>query len=567
MWYPNSGATHHVTNNHSTLIDPAAYQGTEQLQIGNGTGLSIQSTGFTLIPSQSIPLKLQNILHVSAIKKKLLSVYRLTNDNYVYVEFHDDYCIIKEEGTGRPLLRGTVKDGLYLLNQENKPPIAYAAEKVAMELWHQRLGHPHFKILHHIITTYGLPTLAYNKSSPCDACSSSKLHKLPYAITQHPRSRPLELVHSDLWGPSPVLSHLGHKYYVIFIDDFTQYTWLYPLKLKSDVLDIFINFHQRVERQFNLKLQNFQSNWGREFQVISKYLTSCGINHRLSCPHTPAQNRTPERKHRHIIETALSLMNQASMPHKFWDEAASTVVYLINWMPTPLLKFTSPYKLPFSHDPNYNFLCTFGCMCYPYLRHYAATKLDSRSERCAFIGYSAFHHGYRCISMTSGRLYMSRDVIFTKNIYPFADKSINYLTSTESPQSVRSILGSSPQEVSIQSPMSETLSSNRPSIDPANTSISPPSDIESSPASPSFKDSNSNSSPCQNCTSDSPSGHIPSSNPLSPSNLDHQTRPDHNRTKSLFAIIQSLDNLEASTVVRYPLPQCYSSNETRPRGH
>ena len=206
---------------------------------------------------------------------------------------------------------------------------------------HQQLGHLHFKVLHRIITTYGLPTLAYNKSSPCDACLSSKSHKLPYAITQHPMSRPLKLVHPDLWGPSPVLSHLEHKYYVIFIDDFTRYTWLYPLKLKSDVFDIFMNFHRRVEQQFNLKLHNFQSDWGGEFQVVSKYLTNCGIHHRLSCPHTPAQNGMTERKHRHIIETALSLLKQASMPHKLWDEAACTAVYLINRMPT-LLKFKSP---------------------------------------------------------------------------------------------------------------------------------------------------------------------------------------------------------------------------------
>ena len=340
---------------------------------------------------------------------------------------------------------GTVKDGLYLLNQENKTPSAYAAEKVAVELWHQRLGHPHFKTLHHIISIYGLPTLAHNKNATCDACLSSKSHKLPYAITHHSTSRSLELVHSDLWGPSPVSSHLGHKYYVIFVDDFTRYTWLYPLKLKSDVLDIFTNFHRRVERQFNLKLQNFQSDWGGEFQAVNKYLTSGGINHRLSCPHTPAQNGTAERKHRHTVETTLSLLKQASMPHRFWDEAISTVVYLINRMPTPLLKYTSPYKLLFNHDLDYRFLRTFGCMCYPYLQHYAVTKLDSRSERCVFVGYSAFHHGYRCISMTSGRLYISRDVIFTENVYPFVDTSINSIQSTESSQSSQSILGPSPQ--------------------------------------------------------------------------------------------------------------------------
>ena len=179
---------------------------------------------------------------------------------------------------------------------------------------------------------------------------------------------------------------------MIFIDDFTRYTWLYPLKLKSDVLDIFMKFHQRVECQYNLKLQNFQLDWGREFQAVSKYLTNYGIHHCLSCPHTPAQNKTAERKHRHIIETALSLMKHASMPHQFWDEATYTAVYLINRMPTPLLKFKSSYNLLLNHDRDYSFLRTFGCMCYPDLRHYATTKLDSRSERCAIIGYSAFHH-------------------------------------------------------------------------------------------------------------------------------------------------------------------------------
>ena len=487
-----------------------------------------------------------------AIKKNLLSIYRLTNNNYVYVEFHANHCIIKEEGTRRPLLKGTVRDRLYLLTSDNKSPVAYAAEKVAMDQWHQRLGHPHFKVLHSIISTYGLPALAYNKISPCDACLSSKSHKLSYSIPQHSTCRPLELIHSDLWGPSPVLSHLGHKYYVIFIDDFTRYTWLYPLKLKSDVLNIFTNFHQKVERQFNLKLLNLQSDWGGEFQAISKYVTSCGIHHRLCCPHTPAQNGTAERKHRHIIETALSLVKQASMPHKFWDEAACTAAYLINRMPTPLLKFKSTYQLLFNQDPDYSFLRTFGCMCYPYLRPYAATKLDSQSECCTFLGYSAFHRGYCCISMTSGRLYISRNVIFSETVYPFAAKS------THLPQSVQSILGSSPHDGSRQLLTTEPLKSTQTST---NIPTSPAFNTKPSLASPLIMHSDtldSPSSPHHDSSLNSPSRHIPSSNPLSPSNLDHQTSPSHIQTKSISVIIQSLDNLPSTHFVRYPLPKCYS---------
>ena len=117
IWYPDSGATRHVTNDPQALVDLALYQGTEQLQIGNGSGLSIHSIGSSSISSQSHPPKLQNILHVPEIKKNLLPIYRLTNDNYVYVEFHADHCIIKEEDTERPLLRGIVRERLYLISQ------------------------------------------------------------------------------------------------------------------------------------------------------------------------------------------------------------------------------------------------------------------------------------------------------------------------------------------------------------------------------------------------------------------------------------------------------------------
>ena len=196
--------------------------------------------------SQSQPLKLVNILHVPETRKKLLSVYRLTNDNAVFVKFHSTYCIVKDEESGRPLLRGTVKGGLYLL-AEAHPPEMSVSEKTGSDLWHHRLGHPNMRILQKIISTHGLPTPSVNKFLSCDACLTSKSHHLPYSKSIHHTHKALEIVHSDLWGPSPIISHAGNRYYVIFVDDFTRYTWLYPLKLKSDVLSIFLDFQLRVE--------------------------------------------------------------------------------------------------------------------------------------------------------------------------------------------------------------------------------------------------------------------------------------------------------------------------------
>ena len=110
--------------------------------------------------------------------------------------------------------------------------------------------------------------------------------------------------------------------------------------------------------------------------------------------------------------------------HKFWDEAVCTTVYLINSLPTPLLQNRSPYNLVYSQEPSYSLLRNFGCTCYPCLRPYATSKLDSRSEKCVFLGYSAFHLGYRCLSLTSGKLYISQDVIFSKHDYPYKSSMI-----------------------------------------------------------------------------------------------------------------------------------------------
>ena len=85
-----------------------------------------------------------------------------------------------------------------------------------------------------------------------------------------------------------------------------------------------------MEKQFSAKILSFQSDWGGEFQALTTYLKENGIHHRISFPYTPEENGTAERKHRHLIETALTLLKNASLPKKFGDEAVSTSTFLIN---------------------------------------------------------------------------------------------------------------------------------------------------------------------------------------------------------------------------------------------
>ena len=90
-----------------------------------------------------------------------------------------------------------------------------------------------------------------------DACRTSKSHKIPFAISVHKSSKPLELIHFDVWGPAPILSHFGFFNYVVFIYDFSKYTWLFPLRKKSDVLSTFTEFRKKVENQFSTRIISF----------------------------------------------------------------------------------------------------------------------------------------------------------------------------------------------------------------------------------------------------------------------------------------------------------------------
>ena len=157
-------------------------------------------------------------------------------------------------------------------------------------------------------------------------------------------------------------------------------------------------FKAQAELQFGCKLKTFQTDWGGEFRSLKTYFEQNGIIHRLSCPHTSKQNGIIERKHRHIVELGLTLLAQASLPLKYWPDAFSTAVFLINRLPTEVLKQKCPYEFLFNSKPNYSQLKVFGCLCFPHLRPYNKHKLDFRSSPCTFLGYSSKHKGYKCLN-------------------------------------------------------------------------------------------------------------------------------------------------------------------------
>ena len=112
----------------------------------------------------------------------------------------------------------------------------------------------------------------------------------------------------------------------------------------------FVSF---TETQLSQKMKVFRSDGGGEFynNSLQSFFEPKDISHQKSCSYTPEQNGIAERKHCHIVETAMSLIFHSSVPLEFWPYAFSTAVFLINRMPSPSLHMLSPFEKLFGNTP------------------------------------------------------------------------------------------------------------------------------------------------------------------------------------------------------------------------
>jgi hypothetical protein len=186
---------------------------------------------------------LRYVLHVPQITKNLLSIQKFTSDNNVYVEFHPSCFFVKDCISGEILHQGLSRHGLYhWFSPMAAPPSILSSSRTTFVDWHARLGHPADRIVHTVLSTFQLPFISNKKQTICPACQHDKSHQLPFLSSETKSTVPLELIFYDVWGPSPILSNNGACFYVIFVDHFSKFTWIYPIACKSDVFSIFPKF-------------------------------------------------------------------------------------------------------------------------------------------------------------------------------------------------------------------------------------------------------------------------------------------------------------------------------------
>ncbi|GJV20426.1 ribonuclease H-like domain-containing protein, partial [Tanacetum coccineum] len=143
-------------------------------------------------------------------------------------------------------------------------PTLHALLSVSPSTWHQRLGHPDKDVS---CSLKSRQYISYNKeksSHLCHACQLGKHVRLPFTSSDSIITRSFEIMHYDIWT-SPIPSSGGFKYYVLFLDHYSHYLWIYPLGTKSEVFQKLLHFCSYVNNQFKCDIAAFQCDHGGEF--------------------------------------------------------------------------------------------------------------------------------------------------------------------------------------------------------------------------------------------------------------------------------------------------------------
>lgn len=211
---------------------------------------------------------MHSTFHVPNLSHNLISVKRLCAYNNCSITFDSSSASVKDKVTGQPLLQASSKGDVYPVSSSSVHSFSHAfvALRQPGDIWHCRLGHCGARVLDSLRKN-NLISLLNSFSNSCVSCRLGKSQRLSFNLVDHCSSSPLEIIHSAVWQ-SPILSNLGFQYYVIFVDDFSRFTWLYPMKNKSEVFTHFCAYQKLVENLFNSKIKIFQSD-GAENLIIN----------------------------------------------------------------------------------------------------------------------------------------------------------------------------------------------------------------------------------------------------------------------------------------------------------
>ncbi|UYV71371.1 FHDC1 [Cordylochernes scorpioides] len=246
-------------------------------------------------------------------------------------------------------------------------------------------------------TVKGLEKVQGNPTT-CDVCKVAKITRSSFKFSYTILTRkPLEKVHMDIWGPAPVRSLGGSRYFLSIIDDYSRKVNVYFLKEKSEVFNYFKQYLHESERALNAKLKCIRTDNGLEFcnKEFENFLVNLGIKIERTSTYSPEQNGIAERFNRTAIEGVRAMLLDSGLQPRFWAEALNTFTYTKNRCEHALTKGVSPMELWSGHKPSVRHFKIFGSLAYVHVPKIKRNKLQPKANSGIMVGYATKTKGYR----------------------------------------------------------------------------------------------------------------------------------------------------------------------------
>ena len=201
-WLMDSAASHNITGDLNNLSIHSKYDGTDEVVLGDGSGLAVSHIGSLTLKSPKKTFILKDTLCVPNLFKNLISVHHFTSQNNVFIEFHPSYFLVKDKISRVTLVKGACENGVYIFPEtlvaSSFPMVANEHERTSLDGWHKRLGHLSSKIVHNVVRNFSLPVTTNKMSFLCSSCSINKAHQQPFGSTSLSSNVPLELIYTDV---------------------------------------------------------------------------------------------------------------------------------------------------------------------------------------------------------------------------------------------------------------------------------------------------------------------------------------------------------------------------------
>ncbi|GJZ14641.1 retrovirus-related pol polyprotein from transposon TNT 1-94, partial [Tanacetum coccineum] len=385
----DSGCSRHMSGNVTRLLDFEDFDGGYVTFGGGANGGRITGKGTI----KTVKLDFEDVYFVKELKYS-----KIPRQNNMYS--FDMKNIVP-------------KDGLTCL-------VAKATSEESM-LWHKRLGHVNFKNINKLVKenlVRDLPLKRFENDQTCVACLKGKQHRASCKTKAfNPITKPLFMLHMDLFGPTFVSSLMHKKYCLVVTDDYSRFSWVFFLKTKDETTEILKNFIKEIENLVDKKVKIIRSDNGTEFKnkVMDEFCREKGIKREYSVARTPQQNGVAERKNRTLIEAARTMLADSKLPTTFWAEAVSTACYVQNRVLIVKPHNKTPYELFRGVKPAIGFMKPFGCHVTILNTLDKLGKFDEKSDEGFFVGYSLSSKAFRVYNIRTRKVQENLHVGFLEN--------------------------------------------------------------------------------------------------------------------------------------------------------